>query len=56
MNPVLNGFSILHNGRATMLAEFSIMPLGKSEHLGSHVAEVLKIVDESGLDYRLHAR
>jgi uncharacterized protein YqgV (UPF0045/DUF77 family) len=39
-----------------MLAEFSIMPLGKSEHLGSHVAEVLKIVDESGLDYRLHAR
>jgi uncharacterized protein (TIGR00106 family) len=38
-----------------MLAEFSIMPLGKSEHLGGYVAEALKIVDESGLDYRLHA-
>jgi uncharacterized protein (TIGR00106 family) len=38
-----------------MLAEFSIVPLGKSEHLADYVAEVLKIVDGSGLDYRLHA-
>jgi len=38
-----------------MLAEFSIVPLGKGEHLADPIAEVLKIVDESGLDYRLHA-
>jgi uncharacterized protein (TIGR00106 family) len=38
-----------------MLAEFSIMPLGKGERLSDHVAEVLKLVDASGLDYRLHA-
>jgi len=38
-----------------MLAEFSIIPLGKGKHLAGYVAEVLKLVDQSGLDYRLHA-
>ena len=37
-----------------MLAEFSILPLGK-EHLAEDIAQVLKIVDESSLNYRLHA-
>ncbi|KPL06057.1 hypothetical protein AMJ85_10815 [candidate division BRC1 bacterium SM23_51] len=37
-----------------MLVEFSIMPLGAGEHVSEYVAEVLKLVDESGLDYRLH--
>jgi len=38
-----------------MLAEFSIVPLGKGKHLSKCVAEALSLVDESGLDYRLHA-
>ncbi|MGB9691808.1 MAG: MTH1187 family thiamine-binding protein [Candidatus Sumerlaeaceae bacterium] len=39
-----------------MLAEFSIAPLlGHEEHLSGPVAEMLKIVDESGLPYELHA-
>jgi uncharacterized protein (TIGR00106 family) len=38
-----------------MLAEFSIAPLGAGEHLSEAVAEMLKIVDASGLPYELHA-
>jgi len=38
-----------------MLVEFSIVPIGKGEHVSDYVAEVIKIVAESGLDYRLHA-
>ncbi len=38
-----------------MLAEFSVMPLGKGKHLAGYVAKVVKLVDESGLDYQLHA-
>ncbi len=39
-----------------MLAEFSIAPLlGAEEHLSGPVAEMLKIVDASGLPYELHA-
>jgi uncharacterized protein (TIGR00106 family) len=39
-----------------MLAEFSIAPLsGGSEHLSECVAQMLRIVDESGLPYELHA-
>ncbi len=30
-------------------------PLGKGESVGEYVARSLKIVEESGLDYRLHA-
>ena len=35
-----------------MLAEFSIIPVGKGESLGEAIAGVLKIVDESGLPYK----
>ena len=35
-----------------MLAEFSIIPIGKGESLGDTIAGVLKLVDSSGLDYR----
>ena len=38
-----------------MLAEFSIMPLDKGVHLSSYVAQMLDIIDKSGLDYRLTA-
>ena len=38
-----------------MLLEFSMAPLEKGASVGEYVARSLKIVDESGLDYRLHA-
>ena len=37
-----------------MLAEFSIVPLGKGESLSSQIARVITIVEESGLPYRLN--
>ena len=36
------------------LMEFSIMPLDKGASMGTYVAGVLSVVDESGLDYRLN--
>lgn len=38
-----------------MLASFSIVPIGVGEELKDYVAEILSIIDESGLDYRLGA-
>lgn len=38
-----------------VLLEFSMSPLGKGESVGEYVAESVRIVHESGLDYRLHA-
>jgi len=38
-----------------MLASFSIVPIGVGEELKQPVAEVVKIIDDSGLDYRLGA-
>src|SRR5687767_4943830 len=38
-----------------VLLEFSISPLEKGPSVGDYVARSLKIIDESGLDYRLHA-
>ncbi|UCD35051.1 MAG: MTH1187 family thiamine-binding protein [Nitrospiraceae bacterium] len=37
-----------------MLVEFSIIPLGKGASVGSDVAKVLKIVDNSGLNYKVN--
>ncbi len=38
-----------------MLASFSVIPIGVGEELKEHVAKILALVDESGLDYRLGA-
>jgi uncharacterized protein (TIGR00106 family) len=39
-----------------MLAEISVFPLDKgSSGLGTYVAEAVKVIQESGLDYELHA-
>ena len=38
-----------------MLVEFSIVPVGKGESVSETVAEVLNIVDASGLAYRATA-
>ena len=37
-----------------MLAEFSVVPIGKGESVSQYVAECLKIVEASGLDYRIN--
>jgi uncharacterized protein (TIGR00106 family) len=41
-------------GVVRMLAEFSVLPLGKGESVSQYVAECLKIVESSGLDYRIN--
>jgi uncharacterized protein (TIGR00106 family) len=36
-----------------MMVEMSILPIGKDEHIGKYVAEAVKVIHESGLEYRL---
>ena len=36
-----------------MLVEMSVVPLGGDTHLSSRIAEVLKLIDASGLPYQL---
>jgi uncharacterized protein (TIGR00106 family) len=38
-----------------VLLEMSITPLGKGESVSQYVAECVELVDQSGLDYELHA-
>ncbi len=38
-----------------MVVNFSIVPIGKESSLSAKVAEILKIVSESGIDYKLHS-
>ncbi len=38
-----------------VLLEFSMAPLEKGPSVGDYVSRSLKIIEESGLDYRLHA-
>lgn len=37
-----------------MLIEFNIVPLGTGDSIGDRLAEVLKIVDSSGIPYKLN--
>jgi uncharacterized protein (TIGR00106 family) len=37
-----------------MLVQFSIIPLGKGPGIGNDVAKVLKIIDNSGLSYKIN--
>ena len=37
-----------------MLVEFSIVPIGKGASVGSDIAKVIKIVENSGLPYKLN--
>jgi uncharacterized protein (TIGR00106 family) len=36
-----------------MLASFSVVPVGAGEALSEHVARIVALIDESGLDYRV---
>lgn len=38
-----------------MLASFSVLPVGVGEALSEHVAKIVAIIHDSGLDYRLGA-
>lgn len=38
-----------------MIVQFSIVPLGVGVSMSEYVAKVIKMVDESGLPYKLHA-
>ncbi|MCC7084139.1 MAG: MTH1187 family thiamine-binding protein [Pirellulales bacterium] len=38
-----------------VLLEFSVTPLGSGESVSAEVARCLEIVEQSGLDYQLHA-
>jgi uncharacterized protein (TIGR00106 family) len=40
--------------RSSMLAVFSIVPIGVGSSIGDELAEVLKIVDASGLPYKIN--
>jgi len=40
-------------GGGHVLVEFSVVPLGKGESVSQYVAECIKIVEASGLPYRL---
>jgi uncharacterized protein (TIGR00106 family) len=45
----------LANGKEErMLIEFSIVPIGTGSSVGDRLAEVLKLIDESGLPYKLN--
>lgn len=37
-----------------MLVEFSIVPIGKGVSLGKDIAKVLRIIDRSGLPYKIN--
>ncbi len=37
-----------------MLAEFSIVPIGSGSSIGARLAEVLDIVDSSGMPYKIN--
>jgi len=37
-----------------MLAEFSVIPIGDGVSISPHIAKAAKIIDESGLDYRIN--
>jgi uncharacterized protein (TIGR00106 family) len=47
-------FTSIRKRRGAMLLEFSIFPVGTGSSIGDQLAEVLKIVDESGLPYKVN--
>jgi uncharacterized protein (TIGR00106 family) len=40
---------------ANMLLELSVIPLGRGRSISADVADMIRIIDASGLDYRLTA-
>src|ERR1044072_649998 len=52
---MLDDCRAIYRGAWMVLLEFSMAPLEKGSSVGPYVARSLKIIDDSGLDYRLHA-
>jgi len=50
-----NGFLSKRVDVHMVLLEMSITPLGQGESVSQYVAECVRLIDESGLDYELHA-
>jgi uncharacterized protein (TIGR00106 family) len=42
-------------GEKQVIAEFSVIPVGSGEDVANYIAEAVKMVDDSGLDYQLTA-
>jgi uncharacterized protein (TIGR00106 family) len=42
-------------GFMSVLVEFSMRPMDKGESFGDEIARLIKIVEESGVEYRLHS-
>jgi uncharacterized protein (TIGR00106 family) len=40
--------------RERMLVEFSVVPIGSGQSVSKYVAECLKLVEASGLDYKIN--
>jgi len=38
-----------------MLMEFSVMPVGKNKSVADEIAQLVPLIEESGLDYRVNA-
>ena len=38
-----------------MVVNFTVVPIGKDSSLSAKVAEVLKIISDSGISYKLHS-
>jgi uncharacterized protein (TIGR00106 family) len=41
-------------GEVSMLLEFSVVPVGTGSSMGEFLANVMRLVDESGLPYKLN--
>ncbi len=46
---------VVQAGVVMVLLEMSIVPLGQGESVSQYVAECLELVEQSGLEYELHA-
>jgi len=52
--PIINLYRLRGGKEGSMLAVFSIVPIGLGSSIGDEVAKVLRIVDASGLSYKIN--
>lgn len=46
-------FILTNGGEQKMVVEFSIVPIGRGVHLSKAIAELIKIIETTGIDYQL---
>jgi uncharacterized protein (TIGR00106 family) len=54
MSYIAHSSRVVGGKEVNMLIEFSIVPIGTGSSIGDRLAEVLKIVDTSGLPYKVN--